>query len=94
MEILDAAQRRQDCNERPDPEADDFIRKREENRRGRALINVSMCQCVNGAMRRCGDGAMGQWGKVPMCLATGLWIIKNLHVGKYDAGELFKKSGL
>lgn len=40
--------------------------------------NGAMCQCVNWAM----------------CLATGLWIIKNLHVGKYDAGELFKKSGL
>jgi len=60
VEILDVAQRRQDCNERPDPEADDFIRKREENPRGRALINVSMCQWGDVSMRRCGNGAMGQ----------------------------------
>jgi len=99
VEILDAAQRRQDCNERPDPEADDFIRKREENRRGRALINVSMCQCVNVPMYQWGNEAMwrcvngstyltaDRCGDVAMGLVTGLWIIKNLHVGKYDAGE-------
>ena len=68
MEILDAAQRRQDCNERPDPEAGAFMKKREENPRGRALINVPMCQCANEAMWRWGDGSMGQ----PACQQAGV----------------------
>ena len=61
--------------------------------------NEAMCQCGDVAMCHWGDVAMSQWGDVAMgqpayrqaggamCLATGLWIIKNLHVGEYDAGE-------
>ncbi|WP_353087932.1 hypothetical protein, partial [Flavobacterium sp.] len=67
-------ERRQDCNERPDPEAVNFIRKMEGISRGRALINVAMGECANEAMwqwgnvsmRRCGDVAMGQCVDVAM----------------------------
>ena len=80
MEILDGAERRQDCNERPDPEAGAFMKKREEIPRGRALINEAMCQCANVSMRRCGDVAMGQWGNGAMCQLGNVssdWVMDN-----------------
>ena len=75
MEILAAAQRRQDCNERPDPEAVNLHRKTGVIPRGRALMNVATYLPAG----RCVNEAMGQLK------------IKNLHVEEYDAGESFKK---